>query len=334
LEIISFYNFTKKERLPEVSKKKYKQFFKEQNSLPLFFEPWWLDIVCGSNNWDAVIDEDKGQNLTGIFPFFKNKIKGLPVLSNPPLSPYLGVHLIYPDNQESITSKHSFEKRVIGNLIAGIPRNVLYMNFSFHPLFKNSYPFYWAGFKQSTRYTYILNNIKEYDQLFAKFSNTLKRQIKKAEKEFKVITTDSTADLYRFLKKTLSRQEQNIPFDHLFLEKVYKGLEKRTQGKILSAVDEEGNVQASILLAWDQDTAYCLVLGQNDTSDKHNAIKLLLWDSIKEASIFTDSYNFEGSMIENVERVFRSFGGDRIPYFNISWYKNRFVRAAFAFFNK
>jgi len=61
------------------------------------------------------------------------------------------------------------------------------MNFSFHPGFKNWYPFYWERFKQSTRYTYILNDIKDHEALKKDFHNTLKRQIKKGAEEFQIL---------------------------------------------------------------------------------------------------------------------------------------------------
>lgn len=48
------------------------------------------------------------------------------------------------------------------------------------------------------------------------------------------------------------------------------------------------------------------------------AISLLRWESIKYSSSVTKSFDFEGSMIEPIERFMRSFGAIQTPYFAIS----------------
>jgi hypothetical protein len=72
----------------------------------------------------------------------------------------------------------------------------------------------------------------------------------------------------------------------------------------------------------------------NDEAGQHDAVKELLWYSIRQAADRVNRYNFEGSMIGNVERVYRSFGGTRTGYYHFSWYRNRWIRTAMAFLNK
>ena len=38
------------------NKKKYRQFCKENENIPIFFKDFWLDAVC-DKNWDACIYE-------------------------------------------------------------------------------------------------------------------------------------------------------------------------------------------------------------------------------------------------------------------------------------
>jgi len=105
-------------------------------------------------------------------------------------------------------------------------------------------------------------------------------------------------------------------------------------GQILEARNEKGEIAASILLVIDREEAYCLALGKSGGMEDHNAVKLLLHESIIKAAERVSRYNFEGSMVENVERVFRSFGGERLAYFNLSRYRNRFLRALLIMFKK
>ena len=48
------------------------------------------------------------------------------------------------------------------------------------------------------------------------------------------------------------------------------------------------------------------------------AFHLCLWEAIKFASTVTNKFDFEGSMIESVEKYFRSFGAVQKPYFTIT----------------
>jgi hypothetical protein len=43
-----------------------------------------------------------------------------------------------------------------------------------------------------------------------------------------------------------------------------------------------------------------------------------MWEAIKFASTVTESFDFEGSMIEPVERFFRAFGARQTSYHTVS----------------
>lgn len=56
------------------------------------------------------------------------------------------------------------------------------------------------------------------------------------------------------------------------------------------------------------------------------ANSLCMWEAIKFASTATKAFDFEGSMIEPVERFFRAFGARQKPYFQISKINSPFVK--------
>lgn len=320
--------------MTSTSQEIYRAHFEESNELPLFFQPWWLDMLCGKKDWNVAISLDKGGKPSGILPYLKSKTKGITILSNPPFSPYLGVRFFYPENMKNRSSRYSFENKVMDQLIQQLPRDVHYMDLNFHPDFDNWYPFYFKGYKQSLRYTYILENISDQEKIFRAFSQNLKRQLKQAEGKVSISKSQDSTALYSALRNSLNKQKIKVPVSAAKLEEIAKALEKRNCGEILIAKNDQSKILASMLLAWDKQQAYCLVLGMNDTREQNNAVKLLLSNSIKRAAKRVDNYNFEGSMITNVERVFRSFGGKRTGYYRIVWYRNRWIRTLFAFFNK
>ena len=330
--VINFFK-SKKTGLHSHNKDYYRTVFDTLEGLPVFFSPWWLDHVCGKNNWDLALSKDNGGNITGILPYFRQLIKGISVLSNPPLTPYLGAHLFYPDNQTSVTSKYSFENKTLESLISQLPKGVSYMNFNCTAGFDNWYPFYWQGYEQSIRYTYLLDLEKSSEEIFSGFNNTLKRQIKKAAENLKIHYSDDWSTLYDFLAANLKNHNQNVPLSRKSFGKLFNAIASQNHGKILEVRNEE-RVLAAVLLVWDELSAYCLVLGMDKNYIDHQGVKLLLWSSIKEAAKHAKVYDFEGSMLKKVERIFRSYGGTRTPYYNIRYYRNKWIKVGLTLFKK
>ena len=315
------------------NKDKYQECIRQQKNLPLFYRDWWLDAVAGEENWEASVATDDGGRITGIWPYLPMKLRGLPVLANPPFSPYLGPRLIYPDNPMTLTSRYSFEMRTLGQLADQLPGNHWYGRFSCHPDFRNGYPLFWRGFSLETAYTYILSDIQDQEKLYSGFTNTLRRQIREARDIYSIRESDDTGSLYRYLKTTLARQGVRWHFSPAQMQTLYDSVREHEAGVLLEAT-EKGKVAAALWMVWDDESAYCLGLGMDPMAGPNNAIKGLLWESIQRAAEKTTQYNFEGSMIPNVERVFRSFGGTRQEYYRMIWYKNRLIKAMFALMNK
>ena len=86
---------------------------------------------------------------------------------------------------------------------------------------------------------------------------------------------------------------------------------------MLMAKDTEGNRHAALYLVWDEQSAYYLMGGADETHKNSGAYSLLLWNAMKIAAGLTRQFNFCGSMLPTIERFFRSFGGEQIPYFHL-----------------
>ena len=84
------------------------------------------------------------------------------------------------------------------------------------------------------------------------------------------------------------------------------------------AVDDEGRTHAALFTVFDSKTAYYLAGGGDPDLRDSGAMTLLLWDSIQHASGFAEVFDFEGSMIPEIERFFRGFGGDLISCMKVS----------------
>ena len=88
-------------------------------------------------------------------------------------------------------------------------------------------------------------------------------------------------------------------------------------GELIAAKDANGNIHSILFYVWDKTTAYYLHGGTYNDYKTSGSMSLLLWEAIKRSSKIVKQFNFEGSMVESIERYFRAFGGKQAPYFEI-----------------
>lgn len=315
------------------NKKLYIDFCRDNNEIPLFHQPWWLDIVT-NKNWQVVLSKDNGNNIKASMPYSQTKKYGLSLTLQPVLTPYLGISLFYPIDLQKQTSIYSFQNKHIANIIDQLPKNSIYQYHKFLPDFDNWYPFFKNNFSQSVRYTYTLNGIKNHAKIYNGFSNTIKRQIKEAKNKVKISEEKDLCLVFTLVKESLQKQKVKFPVNRAIIKALEKVSEEKNQGKIFIARDLEGNINSGLFLVWDHKKAYLIGLGTQMNTESNNSTKLLIWEGIKYASQYVDTFDFEGSMIPRVERLYRNFGGTRTSYFEIKKYKNRFIKAIFAILNK
>ena len=155
--------------------------FCQMNYVPLHLQPWWLDAVCGGGaNWQIALAVNKGGEVTGALPYFSTRRWGLPVVQMPPFTAYAGPVLRYPPQSTfKESSWPAIEHKVLAELIGQLPR-VAYFVQHFRPEVTDWLPFYWAGFQQTTRYTYILPDTADLSALYAGLKNTVRTDLKTA----------------------------------------------------------------------------------------------------------------------------------------------------------
>lgn len=314
------------------NKEKYREFCEYEKNIPIFSQDWWLDAVCGNDNWDVAIVE-KGGQIWATLPYYKIKKFGFNLIIMPKLTQTLGPYIKYPPKQK-YSSRLSWEKEVMSELIKQLPK-FDYFNQHFHYTVTNWLPFYWKGFKQTTRYTYIIDLNKSLDEIFSDISSNYRNKIRKASSLVSVESGLGIEEFYKINKKTFERQGIKIPYDLDIVKRQYQALKQRNLCEIFYAVDKHGNIHSSVFLMWDNDSAYVHMIGEDPEFRNSGAGILLIWElikfSVKELSL--KYFNFEGSIIESIEQVRRDFGAIQVPYFKV--YKiNSFVLYLFEYFRE
>lgn len=296
-------------------KLKYINFCKAEKGIPIFSTSWWLDAVCGKDKWDVVLVE-KGGKIVASMPYYQNIIKGNIFMQMPLLTQTLGPYIIYPVKQK-YEKRLAFEKEVMNSLLDALP-DFDQFGQRFHYFITNWLPFYWTGFEQTTRYTYVLDLHDDLEYIFRNFGSNIKSDIRKAEKIVAIKETDDLQSFYNLIASTFSKQGKNVPYTVDVLTRIDKACVQNNCRKIFVAEDENGIAHAAAYIIWDHNSAYYLIGGRNTEIKNAGATSLVLWHAIQFASAITKNFDFEGSMLEPVERFFRAFGAKQVPYFSIS----------------
>ena len=196
------------------------------------------------------------------------------------------------------------------------PHHIFSQNF--HYSITNWLPFYWQGFSQTTRYTYVIPYLSNLDTIWSAFRGNIRREIRKAERNVDVCDDLSLDTFYGLNAMTFERQNTKIPYDFDLVKCIDAAAAERNSRRMFFARDREGRLHAAIYIIWDQNSSYYLMGGANPDLRNSGATSLLMWEAIKFSSTVTKQFDFEGSMIESVERHFRAFGAQQIPYFQVT----------------
>ena len=174
----------------------------------------------------------------------------------------------------------------------------------------DSQPYTWDGFDVKPRHTYLMGLSDSKEDLLNAMSPERRKNIRKAEKDgLQVIRTEDVKQFRSILDHTIKRQE--IALDTRILDALLRSSQLANNRTLYICRDEGCDIAAS-LVVWDSHRTYYLI----------GAGTLNIWTAILDAKARANAvFDFEGSMIPQVERYFRGFGGELHTFFAISRHK-------------
>ena len=294
-------------------KSEYKTLCAKTERIPLFLDPVWLEAIT-QGNWDVVLAK-KGDEILGAMPFhFKRKL-GFRIITMPPLTPFIGPVLFYPEGQKSAT-RLSFEKEILGMLIDQLPETDKHIQYLL-PDLTNGLPFHWKGFERSVRYTYVIEDTSSIENSWNALNGNIRRAINNAEKELTIIEITDPNKLYDIQVKDYSNKGLELNYDKPMFSSLFESVSKAGLGKIIGAQNSSGELVAAIFLGFDHSSFYYISGAMLPEHRSSGALSLLLWHGIKSATENALRFNFNGSMVESIERYFSSFGAEQVPYLEV-----------------
>lgn len=297
---------------------KWDDFVEKSPQGSIFSTSAFLDAL--STNYRIGVLVDKGKIKAGIV-LARNE---LAAHANPLLAKYLGVLLEPTSNDTKYITKFSRECYLVEELVRHLDPYWSF-DYSFHPNFTNWLPFYWAGYRQEVRYTYRFHDLQDIDRIIRGSSTRLRRNLRKAEKNGVYIRPDvELEDFFRINNLTFQRQGGKAPYSLKRLRSLSNGLGMGQRFHTLGAFERSGQLVSVAGVVNDTRCAYLLFNGSDYTAVSNGTNAKLIIETIKYCSGFVPTFDFEGSMMRQVEFFYRSFGAEQVPYFSI-WRNNLLV---------
>ena len=158
------------------NKARYRELCRQETSIPIFSQDWWLDTVCGTDRWEVLIVEQKGR-IRAAMPLY---VPHAGIVSMPAYTQTMGPWFAPVAADMKYTVRLSERQQLCGELIRQLSD---YPHFyqHFHFDFTDWLPFYWAGYTQMTRYTYRFPELRDLDRLWQEMRPNIRRNIQKAQ---------------------------------------------------------------------------------------------------------------------------------------------------------
>jgi hypothetical protein len=282
----------------------------------------WAYASLIEPDWEAVIVSDRN-GWRGVMPVCVKQKMGLRYAVQPVFSQYWGIFLA-PLPEATPYERLSARKKVVDAVLSALPE-VSIFSYRMAPEFDYPLPFHWKGYSIETRFTYQLGLFHEPQVLFRRFQPRLRQQLNACKRKGLMITeTTDPTQLIGLVAKSTAAGRAPAGEDAVFsgiLEKLCSLLIETGAGKILMTADGTGAVLAAGLFGrYREKTLYLAGAFDPAAADLH-PMEFLMWNAISQACENSRIFDFEGSMMEGIERFFRKFGAVPVPYYNI--YRNQ-----------
>ncbi|MDP8241071.1 MAG: GNAT family N-acetyltransferase [Candidatus Hatepunaea meridiana] len=299
-------------------------FVSESSQGSVFSLSWWLRTTLSNKFEISVIKDGDAFKAAFIHSYFRGNTK---IIRNPIFSPFQGV-LLGKSHRLKYSAYLSDQMDYLRILIQTLPQDGK-IDVLCHPNFTNWLPFYWANYKQTTRYTYIVEPLFDEKQLFKNIRSNVRTDVNKAKRKGLIVEESMDFDLFwEVIQKTYFRQDKYPPIRKSYLEKLYRESHARGYGKILTSFDEYRKPYATLFYVWSFGTAYFIISGADPDIRNVGSSSHIYWNGLLDAAKVAERVNFCGSMMPQVETLLRAFGGKQTPYFSISKDNTPFLKKA------
>ena len=260
---------------------------------------------------------NKNDELIGGFIYFEKKIANLKFFRNPFYTPQIGPFFKLRAQKKlgKLEELRSILEAVVNFINEEKPAIV---SLALSPSIIDTLPFYWANYKVTVNYTYRLDLTSLDTEEFIRGMDVKRRNdIKKVQKEGVFIERSKNVSIFiPLVQKSFERQKKAYPKE--IIEEILKKFPPGQSSFLLIVMQKEIPV-AGVYVIYDSTTAFNLITGFDDEIAQRGVMSFALFEAIKEAKkLGLKIFDFEGSVVPSIEKFYRGFGGDLVPYYRVN----------------
>ena len=274
----------------------------------------WTNIFGDNVHRYGIYNE--GNELMGGFITYRERKFGLSIYRDPPYTPEIGPFLkIDASNPVSVMDLWKEALTLTSNYLDKLHYSVI--SLSLNKSILDMQPFIWRKFKVIPGYTYIIDLSMSIEEILKRMSNERRKNINKASKDGLLVKEINNYEMIKSLAiKTFSRQDMEV--NESCLNRILFKFANKENSFAFGTFANDKPI-ACTFCVYDKNTAYYLIGGYDNDSRHHGAGALSMWEAIKYTKKLGLRYfDFEGSMVPQIERYFRGFGGQLTPYYRIN----------------
>lgn len=282
----------------------------QKRSDEIFSSSLWAKASGAALKRFCILDDQ--QNVVGGFAAFEGGKARLRTLVTPPFASHCGLFLEY--NSSAVHKRNSFEKKAL-EAIADflIKSSYVYYQIDFPNAFTDMQSFVWKSLNVQVKYTYQIDLTQSEEVLRAALDQKLRNVINKFEKEEgELQLAPPSAETSKLIISNFENHQvkwKEDVFNCLMQSDCMNSSFAIMQGKVAGVAVTAGQGKCTYYL-----------FGAVDRTLKNNAAgPAALFHAIIQAKAQGfEVFDFEGSMIPEIEKYFRQFGGKLIPHFTIN----------------
>ncbi len=272
----------------------------------IFHEDWWLDIVA-PGRWAEVTAEH------GYLRYAYSSRLMFRSIKSPPLTRTLGPVLKIEGKKAETRQRAAFS--TVCELLNQLPE-FDFIRFRLDPSLTDVVPFQARGYQTSLQHTLLADCREPEETLWAGMRDRKRNIIRRAEETLSVMVNEDGPSFQKFYEANL--EDEKSYFDLTLITKIHAAARERGCGKILTAVDQRGDIHAQTFLIWDDHSCYYFLSSRDTTIAHAGAVSLLVWAGMKQAHALGLTFDFDGVTSQPRYQFLVEFGGQPATRFIVS----------------
>lgn len=319
------------------NKELYTQWAKQQDELPIFMQPWWMDAVSTGKKWDVLLSfkstsdpqNRKIEDIVAVMPYLLCKRLWMRWITMPQHTQLGGIWLTRNggfDAQNELIDLPAIAED-FANQIKALGVHYYYQQYPVGSRMVE--PMQALRFKVRERVTYQIEDLHDLNAVVNAFTKNKQKQLQKSITH----TVDKSLtpeQYYSFHRLCLALQKKHISYSREFFLVLNRKTQREQCSQIIAIRNADGELCAAAYVVWDKQRLYYISSCYNPLYRHSEANARLVLEAIKVAREQGVIFDFEGSNHRGIAAHHKQFGAQKTIYYSVEkYYQPLFAVALF-----